>query len=252
MGISSLLAPSLSGVMVTTGGLKLVMLVDLITCIIAELSVLFLHFPSSVQGNLYSTLFYLLNKFEEEKKEKTKWIHEIGQGWACIIRQIPTCTKTSQHDQLRYKVPPSINRLNACFYDRQLHHPLYYGADTSSMNFSFFSVDTYQRFSLQLSLTISSAEIFGYMSTITGCGFLVGSVCVSIWGTPKPYGKTIFILLGVQGNTRENEKILLIPISGAIMTTGRMKPTVEIITITGFIYMFLAPFISGCSTAIWY
>jgi hypothetical protein len=36
------------------------------------------------------------------------------------------------------------------------------------------------------------------------------------------------------------------------MTTGRMEPTVEIITITGFVYMFLTPFISGCSDAIWY
>lgn len=100
------------------------------------------------------------------------------------------------------------------------------------------------------------------MSSITGIGFLFGSIGVSIWGCPKPYAKTIFIIIALQGFIFIIFIIFLYLISfffcfngyclGAIMTTGRMEPTVEIITITGFIYMFLTPFIGGCSDAIWY
>ena len=66
----------------------------------------------------------------------------------------------------------------------------------------------------QLSLIISSAETYGYMSSLVGVGFLIGSICVSVWGCPKPYGKTIFVMLAIQGtsssssspNTEEKKK----------------------------------------------
>eukprot|EP00026_Physarum_polycephalum_P008032 Phypoly_transcript_08108.p1 GENE.Phypoly_transcript_08108~~Phypoly_transcript_08108.p1 ORF type:complete len:472 (+),score=54.03 Phypoly_transcript_08108:50-1465(+) len=185
MGLSQLISPSFSGVLVTWWGLKSVMLVDLVTCALAVSSVLFVDIPP---------------KSKEKEKTKNPWREEVLLGWNYIKKSPPLIGLTLVY---------AIDNFTGCFI-MELIPPL--------------------------SLIISSAETFGYMSSTVGIGFLIGSICVSVWGCPKPYGKTIFAMLAIQG---------------AIMTTGRMEPTVEIITITGFIYMFLTPFISGCSDAIW-
>lgn len=80
MGISQLVAPSLAGVLVTWGsglkrmkqegeregggeGLEIVLLVDLVTCVLAVSSVLFISIPRAISGTLLffsSLLFYFV------------------------------------------------------------------------------------------------------------------------------------------------------------------------------------------------
>lgn len=199
MGISQLLAPALAGFLVTRGRAGE-------TGDNTEIQggegleiVLLVDLITCILA-VSSVFFISIPHAVSDPETKGRWVDEVWLGWNYIKSSPPL---------IGLMLIYAVDNFTACFI-MELIPPL--------------------------GLTIASAETFGYMSSITGLGFLIGSICVSIWGCPKPYGKTIFIIIAIQGT---------------IMTTGRMEPTVEIITATGFIYMFLTPFIGGCSDSIW-
>jgi hypothetical protein len=167
MGLSHLISPSFSGVLVTWWGLKSVMLVDLVTCALAVSSVLFIDIPTKSKGLLlfffsFFRFFFLFkfhfafsdsNKCTEKEKTKKPWKEEVLLGWNCIhffcckklrylfysvyffISRILLfyCFRVIMNDQKRYKEQSSLNRTYISLRHRQFHRMFYYGTYSTSM-----------------------------------------------------------------------------------------------------------------------
>jgi DHA3 family macrolide efflux protein-like MFS transporter len=87
-----------------------------------------------------------------------------------------------------------------------------------------------------LLLSFTSAQVLGTVLAVSGVGFLAGSVLMSIWGGPKNR------VLGILGFG-----FLL----GLSMMLSGVWASAPFIAATMFMVFFLAPFVNGCSEAIW-
>jgi hypothetical protein len=101
------------------------------------------------------------------------------------------------------------------------------------VNFSFSMV--YPLFTPMI-LEMSSPDVLGYVSSITGLGILLGTVILSVWGGPKRriFGTYIFeTLIGV-----------------SLILTG-FAPTIPWIVAAQFLGLVSMPITNGCTQAIW-
>ncbi len=87
-----------------------------------------------------------------------------------------------------------------------------------------------------LVLTFATSKELGLILSISGCGMLLGSVAVSVWGGPKNRMKAILWLVGLQG---------------LCLCLGGFKPSVILAGIGGFGYLFARPFIVSSNHTIW-
>jgi MFS transporter, DHA3 family, macrolide efflux protein len=89
---------------------------------------------------------------------------------------------------------------------------------------------------LPMWLGIASVQVVGTLAAITSLGMLTGTIVLSIWGGPQRR------IHGVLGFT------LLLGFSLILMG---MSPSIVILAIAGFAFLFAVPFIFGCNQAIW-
>lgn len=87
-----------------------------------------------------------------------------------------------------------------------------------------------------LLLDISTPEMYGLVGSIVGCGMLVGTVAMSIWGGPKRKAIGVLLFGGLGGLF-----ILLIGV----------RLSIPLIAAAGFAAMFTIPITDACSQAIW-
>ena len=101
---------------------------------------------------------------------------------------------------------------------------------------SNFAVSTAEVLFTPLVLSFTSANVLGMVLSIAGCGMLVGSILISIWGGPKRriYGVLVFeLLLGL-----------------CIFLVG-VRSSISLIIIGGFGAFFSIPIYQSSSNAIW-
>lgn len=87
-----------------------------------------------------------------------------------------------------------------------------------------------------LILSFSSAQTFGIVMSIAGCGMICGSLFMSIWGGGKKAISTLFIFAAFNG-------------IGLII--AGLQPSVPIIALGMFISFFTLPLILGYNNTIW-
>lgn len=80
------------------------------------------------------------------------------------------------------------------------------------------------------------APTMGYIMTIIGFGVLAGTLVMSAWGGGK---RKVFTLLG--GGA----------VGGLFLFIGFLRPSLTLLIICGFFFMFSGPFTNACSQAIW-
>jgi DHA3 family macrolide efflux protein-like MFS transporter len=79
-------------------------------------------------------------------------------------------------------------------------------------------------------------QTMGNIITIMGIGMLVGTLVMSAWGGGK---RKIYTLLGSAA------------ISGVFLTFGFVRPSIPLLAVCGFMFMFAGPFTNACSQSIW-
>jgi MFS family permease len=87
-----------------------------------------------------------------------------------------------------------------------------------------------------LILSFSSAQTFGTVMSVAGCGMICGSLFMSIWGGGKKAISTLFIFGAFNGI--------------GLIITG-LQPSVPIIALGMFISFFTLPLILGYNNTIW-
>ncbi|MBV9791760.1 MAG: MFS transporter [Chloroflexi bacterium] len=87
-----------------------------------------------------------------------------------------------------------------------------------------------------LVLTFASSTALGTVLSIGGVGALLGSLAISIWGGPR---RKVYGVLGG------------IFVQGAILLLGGFRPSVPLITVATFLFLFCFPIVGSCSQAIW-
>jgi DHA3 family macrolide efflux protein-like MFS transporter len=85
-------------------------------------------------------------------------------------------------------------------------------------------------------LSFSNAKVLGTILSISGVGFLCGSVVMSAWGGPK---QRVLGVLGFGGAF------------GIFCAIAGLRPSFTVIAVGTFGMFFLLPIINGCSQAIW-
>lgn len=85
-------------------------------------------------------------------------------------------------------------------------------------------------------LSFSNARVLGTILSISGVGFLLGSVVMSAWGGPK---QRVLGVLGFGGTF------------GIFCAIAGLRPSFAVIAAGTFGMFFLLPIINGCSQAIW-
>ena len=85
-------------------------------------------------------------------------------------------------------------------------------------------------------LGFASVAELGTVLSFGGVGMLIGSVVMSVWGGPKRRMNGIFIFVTVQG---------------LLLLLGGLRPSVALVALAAFLFLFCAPIISGSSQAIW-
>jgi MFS family permease len=87
-----------------------------------------------------------------------------------------------------------------------------------------------------LTLSFAQASSLGLVQSAAGLGMLVGSIVMSAWGGPKRKMNGVYGFIGMMG---------------AAMIIIGLKPSVPLIALGYFIFLFALPFGSGSSRAIW-
>ena len=87
-----------------------------------------------------------------------------------------------------------------------------------------------------LVLSFASTAELGIVLSISGCGMLLGSVAMSVWGGPKPRVYGIFFF---------------VPLQGALLFMGGLQPSVFLAGLAAFGYLFAHPIIISCNQTIW-
>jgi MFS transporter, DHA3 family, macrolide efflux protein len=85
-------------------------------------------------------------------------------------------------------------------------------------------------------LSFASSQALGIILSICGCGMLLGSVAMSVFGSPKPRISGILSLVALQGS---------------LLCLGAFQPSVGLFAIAGFGYFFAYPIIISCNRTIW-
>ena len=87
-----------------------------------------------------------------------------------------------------------------------------------------------------LVLDMTSADMLGYLGSVIGIGMLLGTLVMSAWGGPKRkvHGVLGFLLLG-----------------GIFTSLLGLRPSIPLMTASGFLMMFTFPIVNGSSQAIW-
>jgi len=85
-------------------------------------------------------------------------------------------------------------------------------------------------------LEMTTADVVGYLFSFVGVGMLVGTVVMSLWGGPK---RRIHGVLG------------FMMVQGFFMVFLGIRPSLIIMSIAGFLMMFMNPIINGSSQALW-
>ena len=91
-------------------------------------------------------------------------------------------------------------------------------------------------FLVPMLLEMTSADVVGYLFSFVGVGMLVGTVVMSLWGGPK---RRIHGVLG------------FMMVQGFFMVFLGIRPSLIIMSIAGFLMMFMNPIINGSSQALW-
>jgi MFS transporter, DHA3 family, macrolide efflux protein len=87
-----------------------------------------------------------------------------------------------------------------------------------------------------LILNFAKADAYGLVQSVAGLGMLVGSIAMSTWGGPKRKMYGVYSFIGLMG---------------AAMIVIGLKPSVPVIAVGYFIFLFALPMGSGSSRAIW-
>lgn len=87
-----------------------------------------------------------------------------------------------------------------------------------------------------LLLSFTSVTILGIVLSIAGSGMLVGSLTMAFWGGPQQR------MRGILGFTF---------LRGLCLVIGGLHPSIMLITVSAFMFMFCLPIGMGCSQAIW-
>jgi len=87
-----------------------------------------------------------------------------------------------------------------------------------------------------LILSFSSIQTFGFVMSLAGCGMVLGSIVMSIWGGRKKSFFVLFIFSALNGI--------------ALIITG-IKPSIPIITFGLSLSFFTTPIIWGTNSTIW-
>ena len=87
-----------------------------------------------------------------------------------------------------------------------------------------------------LVLDMTSADMLGYLGSVIGVGMLLGTLLMSAWGGPKRrvHGVLGFLMLG-----------------GVFTAMLGLKPSIPLMTVSGFLMMITFPIVNGSSQAIW-
>jgi len=87
-----------------------------------------------------------------------------------------------------------------------------------------------------LVLDMTSADMLGYLGSVIGIGMLLGTLIMSAWGGPKRkvHGVLGFLMLG-----------------GLFTTMLGLRPSIPLMTVSGFLMMMTFPVVNGSSQAIW-
>jgi predicted MFS family arabinose efflux permease len=132
--ISSLVAPAIAGVLYVTTGLRIILLIDLISFLFAFGTLLVVRFPTPAAS---------------QKPERITFLQDLQVGWRFIFRH-----KGFLALQTIFAV------MNFC----------------GSMTFAMFT---------PMILEIAEADTLGFIGSILGAGYLVGTLILSVWGGPK-------------------------------------------------------------------
>ena len=87
-----------------------------------------------------------------------------------------------------------------------------------------------------LVLDMTSADMLGYLGSVIGIGMLIGTLIMSAWGGPKRkvHGVLGFLMLG-----------------GVFTSMLGLRPSIPLMTVSGFLMMITFPIVNGSSQAIW-
>ncbi|HWQ84017.1 MAG TPA: MFS transporter [Anaerolineales bacterium] len=87
-----------------------------------------------------------------------------------------------------------------------------------------------------LVLDMTSADMLGYLGSVLGVGMLLGTLLMSAWGGPrrKVHGVLGFLLIG-----------------GIFTSMVGLRPSIPLMTVSGFLLMLTFPIVNGSSQAIW-
>jgi MFS family permease len=185
--ISSLVTPALAGAMYVTVGLKLILMIDIATFLVALGTLVVVRFPQPVQT-------------EAGRAAKGSFWQEALYGWH-YIRQ--------RAGLIRFQIV-----LAGMNFASSVMAPLF----------------------IPLILEMTTADILGYVTSITSIGVLVGSLVMSAWGgfQRRIYGSYL-------GQTAYGITSILIGLSTSI----------PFITVARFLGMLFSPLSSGSIQAIW-
>lgn len=98
-----------------------------------------------------------------------------------------------------------------------------------------FALGIVQALLAPLVLSFASAVELGYVSSTAAAGVLLGSVVLTTWGGPRRRIPGIFLILVIQS---------------IILLLGGMQPSIPLIALAAFTFMFTVPFINGFNQAI--
>jgi MFS family permease len=85
-------------------------------------------------------------------------------------------------------------------------------------------------------LNMSSTSELGRVLSLGGCGMLIGSLLMSVWGGPKHH------IYGI---------LALVPLQGLFIILGGLKASVIFSAVAIFGYLFAQPIIVSCNQSIW-
>jgi MFS transporter, DHA3 family, macrolide efflux protein len=102
--------------------------------------------------------------------------------------------------------------------------------------FLYFTLGLLEVLFTPLVLSIASTAELGVVLSLGGCGWLIGGIVASIWGGPK---------------RRINGIILFSCWQGLWLFLGGLRPSLEIVSLGIFGYLFAYPFIASFTLAIW-
>ena len=99
-----------------------------------------------------------------------------------------------------------------------------------------FNIGLLQALIPPLILSFASSTSLGTVLSIAGAGMLAGTLVMGAWGGPRRRVHGIFAGLLAQG---------------LILLVGGWQPSVLLVGVAAFVFLFAVPVVNGCSQAIW-